>query len=162
MTVGEPEMPASARRRFFLASVDALIFLNCGLLWVLCAGSLALVIARLALGQVEVPPALWAASWVSIYFLMLLGPVAWFLAGARSSRSPYTTTDANKDMMGILVPAAFMLLAIDYDTVVGLLGVEGSQREWIGSMVMDLGLMGAGATCFVTLTTMILRQWRMK
>ena len=29
-----------------------------------------------------VPPALWAASWVSIYFLMLLGPVAWFLAGA--------------------------------------------------------------------------------
>uniref|UniRef100_A0A453ARW5 Uncharacterized protein n=3 Tax=Aegilops tauschii subsp. strangulata TaxID=200361 RepID=A0A453ARW5_AEGTS len=46
MTVGEPEMPASARRRLFLASVDALIFLNCGLLWVLCAGSLALVSSR--------------------------------------------------------------------------------------------------------------------
>uniref|UniRef100_A0A453ART4 Uncharacterized protein n=2 Tax=Aegilops tauschii subsp. strangulata TaxID=200361 RepID=A0A453ART4_AEGTS len=120
------------------------------------------LIARLTLGQVEVPPALWAASWVSICFLMLLGPVAWFLAGARSSRSPYTTTDANKDLMGILVPGAFILLAIDYDKVVGLLGVEGSQRERIGSTVRDLGLMGAGATCLVTLTTMILRQWRMK
>ena len=64
--------------------------------------------------------------------------------------------------MGILVPGAFILLAIDYDKVVGLLGVEGSQRERIGSTVRDLGLMDAGATCLVTLTTMILRQWRMK
>ncbi|KAM3371742.1 hypothetical protein ACQJBY_018907 [Aegilops geniculata] len=168
MTVPEPEMPAPARRRSFLARFDALIFLHCGLLWVLCAVYLALVIARLALGQLEIPPALWSASWVCAYIVLCLIPVSTFLVGARSSRSlrsPYDTTDANKDpaMIGALVSAAFMLLAVDYDKVVGLLGVEGCQRERIGSIVRDLGLMGGIATCcFVTLPTMILRQWRMK
>ncbi|XP_020201098.1 uncharacterized protein [Aegilops tauschii subsp. strangulata] len=168
MTVPETEMPASARRRLFLARFDALIFLHCGLLWVLCAVYLALVIARLALGQLEIPPALWAASWACAYIVLCLTPVSTFLVGARSSRSlrsPYDTTDANKDpaMIGVLVSAAFMLLAIDYDKVVGLLGVEGCQRERIGSIVRDVGLMGGIATCcFVTLPTMILRQWRMK
>uniref|UniRef100_M8BJ41 Uncharacterized protein n=1 Tax=Aegilops tauschii TaxID=37682 RepID=M8BJ41_AEGTA len=180
MTVPETEMPASARRRLFLARFDALIFLHCGLLWVLCAVYLALVIARLALGQLEIPPALWAASWACAYIVLCLTPVSTFLVGARSSRSlrsPYDTTDANKvsrknfpfaseydpAMIGVLVSAAFMLLAIDYDKVVGLLGVEGCQRERIGSIVRDVGLMGGIATCcFVTLPTMILRQWRMK
>ncbi|XP_044319427.1 uncharacterized protein [Triticum aestivum] len=104
MTVPEPEMPASARRRLFLARFDALIFLHCGLLWVICAVYLALVIARLALGKLEIPPALWAASWVCAYIVLCLTPVSTFLVGARSSRSVYNPTDANKDpaMIGVL------------------------------------------------------------
>uniref|UniRef100_A0A453ARS8 Uncharacterized protein n=1 Tax=Aegilops tauschii subsp. strangulata TaxID=200361 RepID=A0A453ARS8_AEGTS len=50
-----------------------------------------------------------------------------------------------------------------YDLVLGLLRVEGSQREQIGSMARDVGIMGAAATCcFVIIPTMLLRQWRLK
>lgn len=176
MTVAEPEMPASARRLEALAGWDALIFLHCGLFWVVCAGCLALAIARLALGQVEVPPALLAASWISVIFVLWFTPFAAFVAGARSSRSLYNTTDAkgiaeklplpfeyDPVLIGCLISMAFMMLGIDYDLVVGLFRVEGSQRERIGSIARDVGIMGAGATCcFIILPTMILRQWRMK
>lgn len=157
MTVAEPEMPASERSPVPLAGWDGLIFLHCGVFWVVCAVCLASAIARLALGQVEVPPAQLAASWISVIFVLCFTPFAAFVAGARS--------DGKKDpvLVGCLVSMAFMVLGTDYDLVLGLLRVEGSQRERIGSIARDVGITGAGATCcFVIIPTMILRQWRMK
>uniref|UniRef100_M8BZ50 Uncharacterized protein n=1 Tax=Aegilops tauschii TaxID=37682 RepID=M8BZ50_AEGTA len=91
MTVAEPEMPESERRPAPLAGWDGLIFLHCGVYGVLCAVCLASAIARLALGQAEIPPAVLAASWMSVIFVLTFTPFAAFVAGVRPDAKVYYT-----------------------------------------------------------------------
>ncbi|VAH26767.1 unnamed protein product [Triticum turgidum subsp. durum] len=183
MTVAEPEMPASERRLVALARWDALIFLYYGIVWVGTAASLAKVIARGALGEVEGSAVLAAASWLShhsLIFAAVFTPVALILVGATGVRSAYNTRKDIKDppktlhqvaqmmlkdpvIVGALVLLVFLPLISHEDLVVGLLPVKESQREHVRSVLTDVGSLGVSAVfCFIMLPTTVLRQWRMK
>lgn len=183
MTVAEPEMPASERRLVALARWDALIFLYYGIVWVGIAASLAKVIARRALGEVEGSAVLAAASWLShhsLIFAAVFTPVALILVGATGVRSAHNTRKDIKEppktlrqvaqmmlkdpvIVGALVLLVFLPLISHEDLVVGLLPVKESQREHVRSVLRDVGSLGVGAVfCFIMLPTTVLRQWRLK
>jgi hypothetical protein len=99
MAVVKPEKPASALMRVALAASDPLIYLHYGSLWVATAGCLAIVIGRLAFGEVEGSPMLSAASSVvthSVISGVLLFPFAMVLICVRIMRSVFNGTFAKK------------------------------------------------------------------
>jgi hypothetical protein len=66
-------------------------------------------------------------------------------------------------MVGLLATFPFMLLLGAGSLVMATSAVKESRREMIGSILVDVGLLGANAIhCFVILPITILRIWRMK
>jgi hypothetical protein len=66
-------------------------------------------------------------------------------------------------MVGALATFPFLLLMCAGALVTGESPVKESRREMIGSILVDVGLLGANAIhCFVILPITILRIWRMK
>jgi hypothetical protein len=66
-------------------------------------------------------------------------------------------------MVGALATFPFLLLMCAGALVTGESPVKGSRREMIGSILVDVGILGANAIhCFFILPITILRIWRMK
>ncbi|KAM0886073.1 hypothetical protein ACQ4PT_029948 [Festuca glaucescens] len=184
MAIAKAEMPAWMRRPGILAAVDAIIFLHYGMMWVATAACLAMVIGRRAFGVVEGCPVLSSASSLFLYSLtvgVLLYPVAIMLVGFRGMR-PLSNSRDSKDtkvplkprqiawkmlkdpvMAGALVLMAFIMLVPAGDFVVDRSLLKGSHKAGVGSVLRDVGLLGAcAANCFVIVPTTLLRQWRMR
>lgn len=66
-------------------------------------------------------------------------------------------------ILGMLVAFPFNCLMLAGSEVMDTSPEKGSQRERIGSMMKDLGLLGTNASiCFISLPAMALKVWRMK
>ncbi|XP_051213819.1 uncharacterized protein [Lolium perenne] len=186
MAVAKAEMPAWMRRPGAPAAVDAVIFLHYGMMWVATAACLAMVIGRRAFRLVEGSPVLSSASSLSLYSLtvgVLLYPVAIMLVGFRGMSSASKSKGNSKDtkvpptprqiarkmlkdpvMAGALVVMAFIMLipAGDFG-VVDLSLPKGSHKAGVGSVLRDVGILGACVVnCFIIVPTTLLRQWRMR
>ncbi|CAM0907313.1 unnamed protein product [Alopecurus aequalis] len=180
MTVVKAETPTSALMRVALAASDTPMYLHHVLLWVAAAACIAAVIGRRALGEVEGAPMASAAFSVAFYSAaagVLLFPVAMVLLGARILRAESNDTHAEKDIkeppkttrqiVWKVLKDPFMignLICMPFFMLIGAsLLLEGSRMEQIGSIFMDVGILGsAAAHCIIVLPTQMLRQWRMK
>ncbi|KAM0861234.1 hypothetical protein ACQ4PT_046027 [Festuca glaucescens] len=187
MSVAEVAIPASARRFAAVAAANTLIYAGYALLWFGSAYGVFMVVGRRALG--EGSPVLSAATTVALYALrvcIFLLPVSLLLVTARSVASlsnkakEHTKEPAVKGtrqifrkvvremlqdavMVGLLATFPFLLLLGAGSLVMGMSPVKESQREIIGSILVDVGILGANAMhCFVILPITILRIWRMK
>jgi hypothetical protein len=67
-------------------------------------------------------------------------------------------------MAGALVVMAFiMLIPVGDFGVVDLSLPKGSQKAGVGSVLRDVGILGACVVnCFIIVPTTLLRQWRMR
>ncbi|XP_047073198.1 uncharacterized protein LOC124682586 [Lolium rigidum] len=65
-------------------------------------------------------------------------------------------------VVGVLLTLPFVLLIVAGVLVKGISPAKESERERVGSILMDVGIVGTSALqCFIVLPIAILRTWRM-
>ncbi|CAL5012530.1 unnamed protein product [Urochloa decumbens] len=184
-----PQPPREPAAPLPIVTVPKLLqYLYLASAWVACAGVAAATVARRALGDDSpVTYTLLKVSFGALAFPVLLVFIvalrllrAMCSAGFGSSLRTFTREIQihSRKMFGALTwkvlrePAAlvllvsfffFLLLGAGVLVLGGLLPVEESQREKIGSALFDTGVLGTmGMSCFVIIPSFALKLWRSK
>lgn len=190
MSVAKAAMPPPALRFLAVAAANTLIHAGYAMLWVGTACNAFMVVARRAWG--EGSAVLSAATTVALYALVGSGfllPFSLMLAAALSMASDSESSSNNTDVeqhtkepavrlrgpcqilrnmlkdsavVGVLLTLPFVLLIVAGVLVKGISPAKESERERVGSILMDVGIVGFSTLqCFIVLPIAILRTWRM-
>ncbi|RCV31083.1 hypothetical protein SETIT_6G148200v2 [Setaria italica] len=161
-----------ARSRVGLTAAAAAMYLLLAIMWLLFASLAALRIKGIACGEdcpvAAAAPKAMAVGLVSFWLVLPVAAAAWLISKtAFNTHVEELITPAEQQMvyavkLGMLAIVAFLLLGFAGVLLKGYSSVEGSHRDIVSSVIIDVASLGSAVLyCFIILPALALYVWKM-
>nr|TKW10300.1 hypothetical protein SEVIR_6G154200v2 [Setaria viridis] len=166
-----------ARSRVGLTAAAAAMYLLLAIMWLLFASLAALRIKGIACGEdcpvAAAAPKAMAVGLVSFWLVLPVAAAAWLISKTafnthvEEAPAPKLITPAEQQMvyavkLGMLAIVAFLLLGFAGVLLKGYSSVEGSHRDIVSSVIIDVASLGSAVLyCFIILPALALYVWKM-